>query len=1553
MSLFPLPIGSVPFDWDQALSYIDEMFDERIKPFGCQYFPPNSGNPGYPLKTVTSVTDNHDGTVTFGFSGLSPDWTSGEWTGAGHEADCPAGLRYYLVVWVSMGPPADPYQQVSGFITAQTQDATTHTGTLTVSPSSGFLNAVTAGFISSLSSLVGKPYAIIQQGLATYMDRRWLKPNDHEAAIGQFDGGWTATLIYNSGTNTEAFDTTGNAPFFPAKIFFQAISGSHKMAGTLILNADGSFSSATPSYASSAGTNMPNLFDPTIWAAVSFSFCKPTFDSATGIGQAQQFIELYPTSPYDNALGDSPQPPHTNWKIDLYKGMDFLAYGNTGSVATVFPDPATYPLSLGHGYSSASMPTVGVAGDGTGCTVTPKLGTISDLRYFLMTNAGAGYLPPPAAPPNISVACTTGAAAGVATVNIAGQVSIAVAISSADVTVPVVTIDAAPMGGTNATANGILGTEVIEGYNVTNPGNGFTHDPLITVSGGSGSGATAISTLNGATKLLATDSSGNRPKVAGNDEGIIYLGKRPSDPVYAIPSASLILDAGQQFIVLKTGLKGMPGRNPDVPTLFYAGSTDQSVIRSPGDGSLAFTGQMAGDTALLTLNEDDDCENFEFVSQDIDITYPQDVCNCGKQGFPVNPNYWKTLRAHQAFAVQLLMNYINPATIGLTTPPVPYTFTDIMAAIGASSSGLDRISRRQFAHLYQISTFEEDQDDSGDLIDPPVVDPGGALPDPGAITLTVMPTGGALTRNTTFAYRVSWENSSGETLATPEQTITTPNVGPDTYSISVGWAFQVGAEDANVYGRTASGELLMTTVAMPTLSWVDDGSITPSGELPTSNTTANACNGAGTWIKHPPSTTYQTPTNFGYLGEGGPTLVADDFARYMGDNATDPFPGGERITVYSAVDARAFRGKLWKTAQLARESTQKGTVVDSTKNYIFDTSKNWWTDESNNGTLRIQGGIAASGSGTTLVVASISGDSLCWWNPGRYVGFSGIWCDFILEVYEGGTPAGWTISADGTATYSAPTPPGNTSIAGLIPIITSVGPSLLHVIGTAQPVWFDGMFFDPAATIQLTNTDTGDIFNPTVTVTAFGEILLSFNFGFVAANWSAVVTNPGPHTSTAFAFVTHAVNYVPITSGTITGGTGTFGFSAVSGLSVSGGDGWLIREPGKAGALNKWMQRSVLFTKDDGTKLKIPARFSADQRLFFDAQSVPFGIGWTYEILEYLPGAVLKFSSSAPTDGRQFVESVPGSVYWSEPYILDVNGEIVVGSNTDTRGGGNFVLNLNNNLATKVVGAGYMLPGDEFGAHILNQIHDILALARYVLFHGTWTGRGENNLLSGDYNDVFTCIGCGTDCPPTQSFSSVADMLVWAAGTNGSVSSSAGPPYTVNMANSFFDGLGCYNFEFDGSEFFARQYAYYDGSTIDCLVGASITLYAKSRRWICDTSDQTFLSQQGCAAIAPIGDGGPPYGSYTYSPGVGTYQESTLDAQGDQVGTDGTYHPWDVQTIKSDGTWMSDSFAKGGGGQPLSLGPLSSIADNVFYLSGYKVIDDYAILDMLPLIHYT
>lgn len=107
----------------------------------------------------------------------------------------------------------------------------------------------------------------------------------------------------------------------------------------------------------------------------------------------------------------------------------------------------------------------------------------------------------------------------------------------------------------------------------------------------------------------------------------------------------------------------------------------------------------------------------------------------------------------------------------------------------------------------------------------------------------------------TYYYRVSALNALGETLASTERAYVLASTG----SVRIVWTNAVGATSYNIYGRTTGAEKLMANVDAQTqslfvnlnapqtygvaLSWTDDGSITPSGALPTANTTAGISGG--------------------------------------------------------------------------------------------------------------------------------------------------------------------------------------------------------------------------------------------------------------------------------------------------------------------------------------------------------------------------------------------------------------------------------------------------------------------------------------------------------------------------------------------------------------------------------------------------------------------------------------------------------------------------------------------------------------------------------------
>lgn len=93
-------------------------------------------------------------------------------------------------------------------------------------------------------------------------------------------------------------------------------------------------------------------------------------------------------------------------------------------------------------------------------------------------------------------------------------------------------------------------------------------------------------------------------------------------------------------------------------------------------------------------------------------------------------------------------------------------------------------------------------------------------------------TGAGTLAPATYYYRVVALNAVGMTLASIE----TSHVLGATGGVNVNWGATSGATGYKIYGRTTGAELLMATVGAVT-TWLDDGSITPSGALPSENTT--------------------------------------------------------------------------------------------------------------------------------------------------------------------------------------------------------------------------------------------------------------------------------------------------------------------------------------------------------------------------------------------------------------------------------------------------------------------------------------------------------------------------------------------------------------------------------------------------------------------------------------------------------------------------------------------------------------------------------------------
>lgn len=106
-------------------------------------------------------------------------------------------------------------------------------------------------------------------------------------------------------------------------------------------------------------------------------------------------------------------------------------------------------------------------------------------------------------------------------------------------------------------------------------------------------------------------------------------------------------------------------------------------------------------------------------------------------------------------------------------------------------------------------------------------------------THTTATTGGTLAAGT-YYYRIAATVNGYLTLGSTETSIVVP-AGTSTNTVTVKWGKVIGASGYKVYGRSTGAELLMATLTEGhTTQWLDDGSVTPSGALPTADTTGTA-----------------------------------------------------------------------------------------------------------------------------------------------------------------------------------------------------------------------------------------------------------------------------------------------------------------------------------------------------------------------------------------------------------------------------------------------------------------------------------------------------------------------------------------------------------------------------------------------------------------------------------------------------------------------------------------------------------------------------------------
>jgi hypothetical protein len=199
---------------------------------------------------------------------------------------------------------------------------------------------------------------------------------------------------------------------------------------------------------------------------------------------------------------------------------------------------------------------------------------------------------------------------------------------------------------------------------------------------------------------------------------------------------------------------------------------------------------------------------------------PQSVVAALTAGTLVGGTYGYRVTAVINSTESLPSTEVTIVVAGFIPPPSNTAFTQASGTLATAT------------YYYRVtatnSQGETDASSETSLAIAPIVTPTG-------LAVTSLGGGGQLSSAVTYSYRVSAVNAAGETLACTAVTINPP-VNFDTAHLS--WTSVAGATGYHVYGRQAGLQKITRSGPITATTFNDDGSTTPNGLLPSSNTTS-------------------------------------------------------------------------------------------------------------------------------------------------------------------------------------------------------------------------------------------------------------------------------------------------------------------------------------------------------------------------------------------------------------------------------------------------------------------------------------------------------------------------------------------------------------------------------------------------------------------------------------------------------------------------------------------------------------------------------------------
>lgn len=503
---------------------------------------------------------------------------------------------------------------------------------------------------------------------------------------------------------------------------------------------------------------------------------------------------------------------------------------------------------------------------------------------------------------------------------------------------------------------------------------------------------------------------------------------------------------GSGYCVVVAGGRAYPSRRPTYPLAWYRGwvdtfaSHDVMDTMSPGNitgagmpvGFTCVPGHICSDTPCACRDEyvwdNDFWTDFPVDDDDIGCRIP-DEC--------YTPDYWKTIRALQGEVESLSYAYVEASAMSSgSSGAITYlggadifrvngintyggTTGDVQGAVGNDGSSNNQIAVTlsdttglTFPAQVSISIHRGNghrTQGRGLLVN--------------ATTLlgevTTQSCGGVAQLNFTQASETSV--CSGPTA----KTILVPGDSGATVYVSTGWTAFSPKEFKRMF--RVDGVFIGDVITSDSGSVVQDPA-QPNWTPDPDNPTSHSCYGVGKYVKRAASTHFvehrrqvnDYSTAQGFSDEGDAYTYAayqiGDIGRYGGDDFYAPTVttgGNNYIDLSSGGDITApywdrfFTGdSLNPRNQYFRHRQLHGTTEEGGTFFLRDKYKNWFDFQWFGGTMRVDTGTATSGSGTSLTddtkvdpdPTSPSVEGHCYWQMSRFIGFSGSYVGFTIEI---------------------------------------------------------------------------------------------------------------------------------------------------------------------------------------------------------------------------------------------------------------------------------------------------------------------------------------------------------------------------------------------------------------------------------------------------------------------------------------------------------------------------------------------------------------------------